>query len=37
MAGLVVRVYTVNEEEDMDRMLAAGVDVMITDKPEAFL
>ena len=35
--GLVVRVYTVNEEEDMDRMLAAGVDVMITDKPEAFL
>lgn len=35
--GLVVRVYTVNEEEDMDHMLAAGVDVMITDKPEAFL
>lgn len=35
--GLLVRVYTVNETVDMKRMIDAGVDVMITDKPEAFL
>ena len=35
--GLLVRVYTVNEEPDMERMLAAGVDAVITDMPEAFL
>jgi len=35
--GLLVRVYTVNDETDMERMLGAGVDVMITDRPEAFL
>lgn len=35
--GLLVRVYTVNDEADMSRMLDAGVDVMITDRPEAFL
>lgn len=35
--GLLVRVYTVNDETDMERMLDAGVDVMITDRPEAFL
>ena len=36
-AGYLVRVYTVNEQADMDRMIAAGVDVIITDCPERWL
>lgn len=36
-AGMKCRVYTVNEVADMSRMLEAGVDMVITDLPEAFL
>ena len=33
-AGYMVRAYTVNEEVDMERMIEAGVDIIITDYPE---
>ncbi|MEC8642790.1 MAG: glycerophosphodiester phosphodiesterase family protein [Pseudomonadota bacterium] len=36
-AGYMVRVYTVNEQADMARMIEAGVDVIITDYPERWL
>ena len=36
-AGLRVRVWTVNEPANMKRMIDAGVDIVITDVPEAFL
>ena len=36
-AGYMVRAYTVNEEVDMERMIEAGVDVIITDYPERWL
>lgn len=35
--GLAVRVYTVNTEHDLERALAAGVDGVFTDLPEAVL
>jgi glycerophosphoryl diester phosphodiesterase len=33
-AGIAVGVFTVNEPATRDRLLAAGVDVIITDRPE---
>ena len=36
-AGYLVRVYTVNDRDDMQRMLDIGVDVIITDYPERWL
>ena len=36
-AGLRVRGWTVNEPADMKRMIDAGIDIVITDVPEAFL
>lgn len=33
-AGLDVRVWTVNEEEDMRRMIRLGVNALITNKPD---
>jgi len=36
-AGFRVRVYTVNEPDDMVRMREAGVDTVITDMPERWL
>ena len=36
-AGFRVRVYTVNEPDDMLRMREAGVDTVITDMPERWL
>jgi glycerophosphoryl diester phosphodiesterase len=36
-AGLVVQVWTVNEEADMRRLLAWGVDGLITDRPDVAL
>ena len=33
-AGVAVGVFTVNDEETRDRLVAAGVDVIITDRPE---
>ena len=33
-AGVAVGVYTVNDADTRDRLLAAGVDVIITDRPE---
>lgn len=33
-AGLPLRVWTVNEEADMRRMIDLGVDAIITDKPD---
>lgn len=35
--GLAVHVWTVNEEEAMERMLSAGVDGIITDRPDRLL
>jgi len=35
--GLAVHVWTVNESEDMERMLAAGVDGIISDRPDRLL
>lgn len=32
-AGLVVGVYTANEPEDWDRLIALGVDLIVTDDP----
>ncbi|NOT45660.1 MAG: glycerophosphodiester phosphodiesterase, partial [Acidobacteria bacterium] len=32
-AGLLVQVWTVNEEVDMRRLLAWGADALITDRP----
>lgn len=32
--GLMVSVWTVNEPDDIDRMIACGVDVIITDYPQ---
>jgi glycerophosphoryl diester phosphodiesterase len=36
-AGLPVRVWTVNEADEFDRLAAAGVDGIFTDHPERFL
>ena len=36
-AGLSVRCYTVNEQVDIDRLAAFGVDMVITDWPERFI
>ena len=36
-AGLAVRCYTVNEQVDIDRLLAFGVDMAITDWPRRFI
>jgi glycerophosphoryl diester phosphodiesterase len=36
-AGLPVRAWTVNEHEEMDRLVAAGVEGVFTDFPERFL
>lgn len=36
-AGLAVRVWTVNEPADFDRLAAAGVDGIFSDFPERFL
>ena len=36
-AGYMVRVYTVNEQADMARMIEADVDIIITDYPERCL
>ena len=36
-AGLAVRCYTVNEQVDIDRLVAFGVDMVITDWPERFI
>jgi len=36
-AGYLVRVYTVNDEADMARMVEANVDVIISDYPERWL
>lgn len=36
-AGYLVRVYTVNDEPDMARMIEANVDVIISDYPERWL
>ena len=36
-AGLPVRVWTVNERAEMDRLVRAGVDGVFTDYPERFL
>ena len=33
-AGIAVGVFTVNDEATRDRLVAAGVDVIITDRPE---
>jgi glycerophosphoryl diester phosphodiesterase len=33
-AGIAVGVFTVNDAETRDRLVAAGVDVIITDRPE---
>ncbi len=33
-AGVVVQVWTVNDEADMRRLLAWGVDALITDRPD---
>ena len=35
--GLAIRCYTVNEQVDMDRLVAFGVDTAITDWPERFI
>ena len=35
--GKLVFVYTVDEEDDVRRLTAAGVDGMVTDRPEALL
>ena len=35
--GLAIRCYTVNEQMDMDRLVAFGVDTAITDWPEQFI
>jgi glycerophosphoryl diester phosphodiesterase len=35
--GLAIRCYTVNEQMDMDRLVAFGVDTAITDWPERFI
>jgi len=32
--GIAVGVFTVNDEAELDRVVAAGVDVVITDRPE---
>ena len=37
VAGLLVRVWTVNASADFDRLAAAGVDGVFTDFPERFL
>jgi glycerophosphoryl diester phosphodiesterase len=36
-AGLAVRVWTVNAQDDFKRLLDAGVDGVFTDFPERFL
>ncbi len=36
-AGRPVAVYTVNEEADMQRLMAAGVDAIFTDRPDRLL
>ncbi|MDA9929755.1 glycerophosphodiester phosphodiesterase family protein [Alphaproteobacteria bacterium] len=36
-AGFKVRVYTVNERDDMNAMLEAGIDTVITDYPERWI
>ena len=33
-AGLPLRVWTVNDEPEMRRMIALGVDAVITDAPD---
>jgi len=35
--GIAVHVWTVNEAEDMERMLSAGVDGIISDRPDRLL
>ena len=35
--GIAVHVWTVNEVQDMERMLAAGVDGIISDRPDLLL
>jgi glycerophosphoryl diester phosphodiesterase len=35
--GYAVNVWTVNEEPDLRRMLALGVDVLMSDVPDAAL
>jgi glycerophosphoryl diester phosphodiesterase len=35
--GLAIRCYTVNEQVDIDRLVAFGVDTAITDWPERFI
>jgi glycerophosphoryl diester phosphodiesterase len=36
-AGRLVQVWTVNDERDMRRLLAWGVDALITDRPDVAL
>jgi glycerophosphoryl diester phosphodiesterase len=36
-AGLVLATWTVNEEADLRRVIALGVDVVITDRPDLAL
>ena len=36
-AGLAVRRYTVNEQVDINRLVAFGVDMAITDWSERFI
>ena len=36
-AGMAVRCYTVNEQVDIDRLVAFGVNMAITDWPERFI
>ena len=36
-AGLAVRCYTVNEQVDLNRLVAFGVDMAITERPERFV
>ena len=33
-AGLAVQVWTIDREEDAERLLEVGVDALITDRPD---